>query len=373
MMLIESVEMFHVRMRLVSPFKTSFGIEHDRDCIILRLESEGLVGWGECVASNFPGYSYETIGTAWHILSDYFIPAVLGKRVSNAEEFTELYAHYKGHRQARAGIEMALWDLIGKASGRSLASLLGGQRSSVPVGVSVGIQPDERRLIEVIEGYLKAGYQRIKLKIKPGRDLGELQSVRRAFPDLKLQVDANSAYRLQDQATFVAMDPLDLLMIEQPLAEDDLIDHSILQKSISTPLCLDESIRTARHARQAIEIDACRVINIKAGRVGGLVEAKAVHDVCKEQSVPVWCGGMLETGIGRAANLALASLPGFTLPGDISASDRYYLEDIAEPRFTLNSDSTIDVPDGHGLGVNVIEEALEKVTLRRESFRAKVN
>jgi O-succinylbenzoate synthase len=371
MMLIESIEIRHVRMRLVSPFGTSFGVEHDRDCIIVCMQSEGMTGWGECVASNFPGYSYETIGTAWHVLSDFFIPAVLGKRVSSVEDFTALYARYKGHRQARAGLEMGLWDLLGKAAQKSLSSLLGGQRASVAVGVSVGIQPDEQQLIEVVEGYVQEGYQRVKLKIKPGRDLKELQAVRRSFPDLKLQVDANSAYSLEDGDTFVAMDPLDLLMIEQPLAEDDLIDHSVLQKSLSTPICLDESIRSARHARQAIEIDACRVINIKSGRVGGLAEARRIHDLSAAQGVPVWCGGMLETGIGRAANLALASLPGFTLPGDISASDRYYLDDIAEPRFTLNPDSTIDVPEGPGLGVNVVEDYLEKVTLRRECFRTK--
>jgi O-succinylbenzoate synthase len=370
MMLLESIQLHHVRMQLVSPFQTSFGVEHERDCIIVQLHSEGLVGWGECVASNFPGYSYETIGTAWHVLSDFLIPSVLGKRVSRVDEFKTLYADYKGHRQARAGLEMALWDLIGKATQNPLASLLGGEQSRVPVGVSVGIQKDESSLLNTVESYVQAGYQRVKLKIKPGRDLNELRSVRRAFPELSLQVDANSAYSLRDQETFVAMDPLGLLMIEQPLAEDDLIDHSTLQKSLNTPLCLDESIRSVRHARQAIDIDACRVINIKPGRVGGLGEAKGIHDLCVERGVPVWCGGMLETGIGRASNLALASLPGFTLPGDISASDRYYLEDIAEPRFTLNSDSTIDVPSSPGLGVEVVEDVLAKVTVRKERFRA---
>jgi O-succinylbenzoate synthase len=368
MMFLESVVLHHVRMKLVSPFQTSFGVEHERDCIIVQLHSEGLIGWGECVASNFPGYSYETIGTAWHVLSEFLIPSVLGKKVSHVNEFKALYARYKGHMQARAGLEMALWDLIGKATQKPLASLLGGERTRVPVGVSVGIQKDESSLLKTVNSYLRAGYQRVKLKIKPGRDLKELRSVRAAYPELRLQVDANSAYRLRDVDTFVAMDPLGLMMIEQPLAEDDLIDHSALQKSLRTPLCLDESIRSVRHARQAIDIDACRVINIKPGRVGGLGEAKEIHDLCVARGVPVWCGGMLETGIGRASNLALASLPGFTLPGDISASDRYYLEDIAEPRFSLNPDSTIDVPSDPGLGVEVVEDGLSKVTLRKERF-----
>jgi O-succinylbenzoate synthase len=369
-MLIEAIELRHVRMQLQSPFETSFGVEHERDCLIVRLEAEGLVGWGECAVSSFPGYSYETTGTAWHVLSDFFIPAVLGQRISEVSDFISLLAAYKGHNMARAGLEMALWDLMGRAQRIPLARLLGGRRKRVPVGVSVGIQPDVKRLLSTIESYVQAGYQRVKLKIKPGRDLVELQAARRAFPDLKLQVDANSAYSLEDKEVFVGMDDLGLLLIEQPLAEDDLLDHAALQEALKTPLCLDESILSARHARQALEINACRVINIKSGRVGGLAEALKIHDLCSARGRPVWCGGMLETGIGRAANLALASLPGFTLPGDISASDRYYAEDIAEPRFQLNADSTIGVPDKPGLGVEVVPEALERATLRTERFRA---
>ena len=368
-MLLETIELRHVRMQLQSPFETSFGTEHERDCILVRIGAEGLVGWGECAVSSFPGYSYETTGTAWHVLSEFFLPAVLGQRISNVGDFISLLAHFKGHNMARAGLEMALWDLMGKAEGKSLRQLLGGRRRRVQVGVSIGIQPDTKRLLSTIEAYVQAGYQRVKLKIKPGRDLDDLQAARRAFPNLKLQVDANSAYSLEDRDVFVQMDPLGLLLIEQPLAEDDLIDHAVLQEALTTPLCLDESILSARHARQALEIGACRVINIKAGRVGGLAEALKIHDLCSTRGRPVWCGGMLETGIGRAANLALASLPGFTLPGDISASDRYYAEDIAEPRFQLNADSTIDVPDRPGLGVEVISESLERVTLRSERFR----
>jgi O-succinylbenzoate synthase len=368
MMLLETIELRHVRMRLQSPFETSFGVEHERDCLILKVEAEGLVGWGECAVSSFPGYSYETTGTAWHVLSEFFLPAVLGQRIADVGDFISLLARYKGHNMARAGLEMALWDLIGKTAQQPLAHLLGGSRQRVPVGVSVGIQPDTKALLNTIETYVQVGYQRIKLKIKPDRDLEDLRAARQAFPDLKLQVDANSAYTLDDQDVFVGMDTLGLLLIEQPLAEDDLIDHAALQAVLNTPLCLDESIRSRRHARQALEINACRVINIKSGRVGGLAEALRIHDLCNAQGIPVWCGGMLETGIGRAANLALASLPGFTLPGDISASDRYYAEDIAEPRFELNSNSTIDVPDQPGLGVEVVPDTLERATLRKQCF-----
>jgi O-succinylbenzoate synthase len=263
---------------------------------------------------------------------------------------------------------MALWDLEGKVKGKPLADLLGGSAERVAVGVSVGIQRDPEALLQTVEAYVADGYRRVKLKIKPGRDLGDVRAVRARYPDLLLQVDANSAYSLEEASVFEAMDDLKLLLIEQPLHEDDLIDHSRLQSRLKTAICLDESILSARHARQALEIGACRVINIKAGRVGGLVEAVAIHDLCRARGAPVWCGGMLETGIGRASNLALASLPGFTLPGDISATDRYYLEDIAEPRFTLNPDSTITVPTAPGLGVEIVTGALDHYSLRREGF-----
>ncbi|MGD2251611.1 MAG: o-succinylbenzoate synthase [Anaerolineales bacterium] len=365
---LDQVELRHVRMRLQTPFETSFGVEIDRDCLILRAECEGLIGWGECVADKIPGYCYETVGTAWHVLSDFFLPALLGKDIEGVDDLNARLGHFKGHPLARAGIEMAFWDLMGKREDKPVSALLGGVRETVPVGVSVGIQPNVEALLRVVDQYLQAGYRRIKLKIKPGRDLAELRAVRNAYPDLMLQADANSAYSLQDTDTFLDVDSLDLAMIEQPLAEDDLIDHSVLQAELKTPICLDESIMSARHARQAIEIGACRIINIKQARVGGLAEALAVHDTCRDLGIPVWCGGMLETGIGRAANLALASLPGFVLPGDISASERYYAQDIAEPLFHLNADSTIDVPTGAGLGVQVDLRALDSVTLRREVF-----
>ena len=368
-MKIEVIELRHVRMRLREPFETSFGVEIDRDCIILRVESEGTTGWGECVAGITPGYSYETTKTAWHILSEFYVPTVLGREVADVEDYHRRLGAFKGHNLARAGLEMALWDLIGKMQGKALATILGGVAERVPVGVSIGIQPDPSALVDAVGRYVEAGYRRVKIKIKPGRDVGEVEAVRKSFPELPLQVDANSAYTLEDVAIFEELDDHQLLLIEQPLAEDDLLDHSRLQARLQTPICLDESILSARHARQALQIDACRVINIKAGRVSGLLEGLAVHDLCYQAGVPVWCGGMLETGIGRAANLALASLPGFTLPGDISASDRYYAEDIAEPRFTLNPDSTIDVPTGSGLGVEVVSDALDRVTLHREVYK----
>jgi len=368
MMTIERVEMRHIRMPLLSPFETSFGVEDDREALVLRLWADGLEGWGECVAGAFPGYSYETVGTAWHALEAFFVPAVVGQPIDGVGEYRSLIERYKGHPQARAGLELAVWDLLGKAAGKSLRSLLGGEGERVAVGVSIGIQPDAERLVRVAEEYLDQGYRRIKVKIKPGRDLDEVRAMRRAFPRIALQVDANSAYTLDDSDRLRALDDFDLLLIEQPLAEDDLIDHARLQAEMQTALCLDESILSTRHARQALDIGACRVINIKPARVGGLAEAKAIHDLCRARGIPVWCGGMLETGIGRAANLALASLPGFTLPGDISASARYYARDIAEPTFTLNADSTIDVPTGPGLGVHVLVDELDRVTVRREEF-----
>lgn len=367
---VDSVTLRHVRMRLKSPFVTSFGVELDRDCLIVELKSQGLTGWGECVAGSSPGYSYETADTSWHVLADFFIPTLFKGLVTTPEEFRGRIAEFKGHPLAKAGLELALWDLLGQASRRSLAEMLGASgRKTVPVGVSVGIQPTTHQLVETVRAYVDQGYARVKLKIKPGRDVDDVTAVHRSFPWLPLQVDANSAYSLEDLDVFVAIDNLGLLLIEQPLAEDDLLDHSLLQSRLQTPLCLDESILSLRHTRQALEIDACRVINIKPARVGGLTEAVAIHDMCHEYGIPVWCGGMLETGIGRAANLALAALPGFQLPGDISASDRYYDQDLAEPTFRLNADGTIDVPTGIGLGVQVIPDVLNRLTLRKEAFK----
>ena len=368
-MIIDRVTLHHLRMPLVAPFETSFGRITDRECILVEIAADGLAGWGECVADRDPGYAYETAGTAWHILRDFLVPAILGQDVAGPADFQARVAAVRGHPMAKAGLEMAIWDILGKQTGKSLYELLGGVGCRVAVGVSVGLQSSPDALVKVVERYLAQGYGRIKIKIKPGRDVGDAQAVRRAFPDIRLQVDANSAYTLKTASALRPLDDLGLLLIEQPLAEDDLWDHRLLQAEFRTPICLDESILSARHARQALEMAACRVINIKAGRVGGLSEAVAIHDLCVAAGVPVWCGGMLETGVGRAGNLALASLPGFTLPGDISATERYYTHDITHERFALNPDSTIDVPTGPGLGVTVDRRSLTQFTLASLEIR----
>ncbi|MFC2052857.1 o-succinylbenzoate synthase [Chloroflexota bacterium] len=364
-MKITRIILHHLRMKLRSPFETSFGSIQSRDCILLEAFCDDQVGYGECAADRDPGFSYETAKTAWHILQDFLVPAVLYQEINNADGLQQQMSFVRGHPMAKAGLEMAFWDLLGKRRGVSIKQLLGGESNRVQVGVSIGIQESPPELIKTVENYLALGYTRVKIKIKPGRDIGDTSAVRQAYPSVRLQVDANSAYSLESAQSLLPLDELDLLMIEQPLSEDDLWDHSLLQKEFNTPICLDESIISPRHARQALELRACKVINIKSGRVGGLSQAATIHDICRAHNVPVWCGGMLETGVGRAANLALASLPGFTLPGDISATDRYYKEDITEQCFSLNPGSTITVPNGHGLGVNINRLALERVTINR--------
>jgi O-succinylbenzoate synthase len=368
-MKIEKITLHHVRMPLVSPFETSFGRQNERECIVIIVDSEGLQGFGECVADQSPGYSYETTGTAWHILKDFIAPLMIGRDIADAADFKRCVQGIRGHHLAKAGMEMALWDLLGKRAGKSLRELLGGVHDKVKVGVSIGIQESTPQLVKTVEKYLADGYQRVKLKIKPGRDIQDASAVRKAFPNLLLQVDANSAYSLKTAEGLKPLDEMNLLLIEQPLFEDDIWDHRLLQAQLKTPICLDESVISLRHARYALEMKACRIINIKAGRVGGLSEAVAIHDYCRTNGIPVWCGGMLETGIGRASNLALASLPGFTLPGDISASDRYYARDISNERFVLNPDSTIDVCSAPGLGATINPASLNKFTLAKETLR----
>lgn len=369
-MRIEQITLHHLRMPLVAPFETSFGRVTERECILIAIHSEGLTGYGECVADYAPGYAYETSGTAWCILTEFLCPMTLGQDFAGPADYRAHVAGVRGHPMAKASLEMALWDLLGQREGRSLRELLGGVRERVDVGVSVGLQASPAALVQTVGRYLNQGYRRIKIKIKPGRDVEDARAVRAAFPHIRLQVDANSAYTLETVAALLPLDELDLLLIEQPLSEDDIWDHRQFQAQVQTPVCLDESILTARHARQAIEMAACRVINIKAGRVGGLTEAVMVHAVCQGHGIPVWCGGMLETGVGRAANLALASLPNFVLPADISASDRYYQRDITAQRFTLNPDSTIDVPARPGLGVTVDMAAVQDFSLRTHQVRA---
>lgn len=370
-MKLDSLTLNHLRMPLVAPFETSFGRTIERECIIIAIKSEGLTGYGECVAERDPGYSYETAGTAWHIIQDFIAPLIIGQDISDANDFQRRIDTIRGHHLAKAGVEMALWDLRGKKENCSLRSMLGGLHDHVMVGVSVGIQSSPGALVKTVGNYLEAGYRRIKIKIKPGRDVSDAIAVRKMFPEIKLQVDANSAYDLQTWQVLKPLDELNLLLIEQPLNEDDIWDHRILQKEFHTPICLDESIISPRHARYALEMEACKIINIKAARVGGISQAVAIHDLCRERSIPVWCGGMLETGVGRASNLALASLPGFILPGDISASDRYYAEDITIERFILNQDSTINVPSGPGLGITMDLQVLKKYTLTQLRLDAK--
>ncbi len=362
-MKIESITLHHISMPLVAPFETSFGREIDRQCVLIMLHSNGLSGYGECVATRDPGYNYETAGTAWHIIRDFVAPLLLGQDVLDANDFQKRVEGIRGHHLAKAGVEMALWDLLGKRDGKSLREMIGGTREKVEVGVSIGIQESASALVRTVASYLGQGYRRVKIKIKPGREVDETCAVRNEYPNLRLQVDANSAYTLETASVLKAIDDLDLLLIEQPLFEDDIWDHRKLQAQLKTPICLDESILTPRHARYALEMEACKIINIKPGRVAGLSQGIAIHDYCYERDIPVWCGGMLETGVGRASNLAIASLPGFILPGDISASDRYYARDITNERFVLNSDSTIDVPNGPGLGVTIDEVALKEFTL----------
>jgi len=362
-MKIESITLNHVKMPLVSPFETSFGREVERECVIIAIQSEGLTGYGECVATRDPGYNYETTGTSLHIIKDFVAPLILNQDVKDALDFQKRVEGIRGHNLAKAGVEMAIWDLLGQRENRSLKEMFGGVRDKVEVGVSIGIQASAKGLVQTAADYVGQGYNRIKIKIKPGRDVEDTSAVREAFPNIRLQVDANSAYTLNDAGMLKKLDTLNLLLIEQPLFEDDIWDHHKLQEQLQTPVCLDESITSPRHARYAIEMKACRVINIKAGRVGGLSQAVMTHDLCLEKNMPVWCGGMLETGIGRASNIALASMKNFVLPGDISASDRYYAEDITNERFILNNDSTIDVPQGAGLGITVNQKALKKFTL----------
>jgi O-succinylbenzoate synthase len=367
---IESITLHHISMPLVAPFETSFGRETDRECVLITLQSEGLTGYGECVATRDPGYNYETAGTAWHILKDFVAPLLLGQDVIDAQDFQTRVEGIRGHHLAKAGVEMALWDLLGKRSGKSVREMIVGTRDKVEVGVSIGIQESASALVRTVESYLEKGYRRVKIKIKPGREVDETSAVRRAYPNLRLQVDANSAYTLETAKALKPLDDLDLLLIEQPLYEDDIWDHRKLQAEFKTPICLDESILSPRHARYALEMAACKIINIKPARVAGLSQGIMIHDYCLARNVPVWCGGMLETGVGRASNLAIASLPGFILPGDISASDRYYQHDITNERFVLNDDSTIDVPSGPGLGITIDEDALKQFTLSEITLKA---
>jgi O-succinylbenzoate synthase len=365
------IEVRTVRLRLNEPFETSFGSIDSRLIVLVSLEGAGLTGWGEVVAAEAPRYSYETVGTAQHVIRDYLAPVILARPLTDLDDLHARFAPFRGHNMAKAGLELAYMHLLAQTSKQSLSQLIGGTRPAIAVGVSLGIQPTVDQLLRRVEQYLALGYQRIKLKIKPGWDVAVVREVRRRHPNILLSVDANSAYRLDDLAQLQALDEFDLLMIEQPLDHDDLVDHAKIQSVMKTPICLDESITGSRRARQALELGSCQIINIKIGRVGGYSEALAIHDLCYAKEIPVWCGGMLESGIGRAHNIALASLPGFTLPGDISASSRYFARDVIVPPVTVSANGTVDVPQSPGLGFEVDLDYLTAHTENVERIKVK--
>jgi O-succinylbenzoate synthase len=355
------VELLRVRMPLVAPFRTSFGTQSARELLLLRVVTSEGEGWGECGAMAGPLYSSEYIDGVEHVLQAFLVPALLAAGDLTAYKVAPLLAKVKGHRMAKAALEMAVLDAELRAHGLSFGTALGSTTDSVPCGVSVGIMDSIPQLVDVVGGYLDAGYLRIKLKIEPGWDVEPVRAVRERFgDDILLQVDANTAYTLSDVPQLQRLDPFGLLLIEQPLEEEDVLGHAELARHLRTPICLDETVVSAASAAAAIRLGACRIVNIKPSRVGGYLEARRVHDVCAAHGIPVWCGGMLETGLGRAANVALASLPGFTLPGDTSASDRFYRTDITEP-FVLEA-GRLPVPSGPGLGVTPIPERLAEVT-----------
>ena len=363
-MRIEQVTLRLVQLPLVRTFRTSSSVKSHIDHILVQIRtSDGIAGWGESASPADPYYCPETTETCWHILKDFLIPRVLGQDWDDPADLVKLFGPIKGNGFARAGLEMAAWDALARSKGTPLAQLLGGIQTEIASGVSLGIERDIPALIEQVERYVDEGYRRIKLKIAPGWDVEPVGTVRARFPDVPLQVDANSAYSLDQIDTLRALDAFDLLLIEQPLAHDDIIDHAQLQKRIATPVCLDESIHSVHDARKALDLGACRVINIKVSRVGGLGEAQRIHDLCLERGVPVWCGGMHEFGIGRAANIAIASLPGFTLAGDVSGSDKYYHEDLVEPPIRAER-GMVAVPTTPGLGHEPVLDRIVRHTQR---------
>jgi len=367
-MKIERIELSLLEMSYVHYFETSFGREEKRTFILVKAASGGEFGYGEIVADRMPLYSYETTSTAWTVLKEFLIPSLFKSGITHPQDFYERAQVFKGHPMAKAGLELALWDLFAKCIGQPLWKVYGGERQEIPAGVSVGIQDSTEELLERIRTFLDEGYRRVKIKIKPGWDVHVCEEVRKEFPGIPLQVDANGAYTLKDKATLKRLDDFDLIMIEQPFPPYDLWDHSLLQKEMKTPLCLDESAVSQDAVRKALEMGSCRIVNIKVGRVGGIVEAIKIHDFCRQKNIPVWCGGMLESGIGRAHNIHLATLSHFTLPNDLSASKRYYKQDLIEPPVEISKRGTIAVPQSPGIGVNPQEGRVNKSTLRHEIF-----
>lgn len=367
-MKIETITLREIKRRLKAPFETSFGVTQDRRILLVEVIADGTSGWGEVTSGESPSYNPETTGTAWHIIADFIAPLLIGKELTSAREISPSLSRIRGHEMAKAGVENAIWDIEAQQKQVYLGKLIGGTRQEIPCGVSLGIRETPHSLVKKVEEELRSGYQRIKLKIKPGKDVDFVAAVRSEFPNTLLSVDANSAYELKDSDHLKELDKFDLLMIEQPLHWDDIHSHAKLQMLINTSICLDESINNARHAKTAIELGACRIINIKLGRVGGHRGAQQVHDVCREHSVPVWCGGMLESGIGRAHNVAMSTLPGFTLPGDVSSSKRYWDEDIIDPPVEVTSKGTIHVPSSPGLGFTVKRDLMDRLTTRSRNW-----
>jgi O-succinylbenzoate synthase len=369
-LLIQSIELREIRLPLVHFFETSFGRTTERRIILARVtDANGAEGWGECTAGEGPFYSNEWTDAAWATLVEFLGPMMLGKEFESAAQVFNLMKPVRGHRMAKATLETACWDLEAKNAGVPLWKHLGGTRSEIACGVSIGIQDTPDALIEKIRKEVDAGYQRIKIKIKPGWDLGIIERVRKEFPDIRLMGDANSAYKLSDVPLFQQLDQFNLMMLEQPLAYDDIFDHAVLQRQIRTPVCLDESICSPEDACHAIQLESCRIINIKLGRVGGHAQAKRVEQVARDNEIPVWCGGMLESGIGRAHNIAMSTLAGFTLPGDVSASARYWEEDIIEPPVTVSDRGTIKAPEEPGIGFNINLPRIEALTVRKETIK----
>ena len=369
-LIIESIELREIRLPLVHFFETSFGRTTERRILLARLtDADGVEGWGECTAGEGPFYSNEWTETAWPTLREFLAPMVLGKQFDNAATAGSLMKSVRGHRMAKATLETACWDLEAKRAGVPLWKHLGGTRNEVSCGVSIGIQDTPDILLEKIRTEVDAGYQRIKIKIKPGWDLKIIERVRKEFPDIRLMGDANSAYKLSDVPLFQQLDQFNLMMLEQPLAHDDIFNHARLQLQINTPVCLDESIRSAEDATHAIGLGSCKIINVKLGRVGGHSEAKRIEQIARGKEIPVWCGGMLESGIGRAHNIAMSTLAGFTLPGDVSASARYWEEDIIEPPVKVSSRGTIKAPEAPGIGFAVNLPRIEALTVRKETIK----
>lgn len=368
-MKITEVTIRHIQMKLKFPFSTSFGTLTNKDFLLLEVKDEdGTIGWGESVAFRSPWYTEETMRTNWHMLEDFLIPLLLHKEVEHPDKLSDIFAPIRRNNMAKAAIEGAIWDIYAQQTGQSLAQALGGTKDKIEVGISIGIQPTVEELIEVVDRSLQEGYKRIKVKIKPDWDVDVIRTLRETFPDTPIMADANSAYSLKDMDRIKQLDEFDLMMIEQPLAADDIIDHAKLQKELKTPICLDESIHSLEDARKAIELGSTKVINIKIGRVGGISEAKRIHDYCQSKDIPVWCGGMLESGIGRAHNIALTSLPNFVMPGDTSGSNRYWDQDIIQPE-VVATDGYIEVPKTPGIGYDIDRKAVEAFTVSKKTYK----